>query len=133
MKRLSDIETKLKKFLELKVSFAFLYGSVLTDYFRADSDIDVAIYLGGSLTQPEVHDLQDQLSELFMNKYDFDLVVLDTADPILAMQVLANGKLINNEAATFVRYKAHMISQYLDFKMSRKIIEDRMAEGSVYG
>ena len=130
---LDKIENKLQEFLGRKVKFAILYGSVLTKYFKQDSDIDLALFLGQKTERKYLLALGEEISELFEHKYEFDLVQLDSADPIIAMQILANGKLIiDNERHTFVTYKAGMISQYLDFKRARKIIEDRIAERSIY-
>ena len=130
---LDKIEYKLQEFLGRMVKFALLYGSVLTKYFNQDSDIDMALFLGQKIEQKSLLDLREEISGLFQQKYDFDLLLLDSADPIIAMQILANGKLIiDNERHAFITYKAGMISQYIDFKMARKIIEDRIAEGSIY-
>ena len=124
---------KIKKYLEDKVKFAFVYGSVLTKYFRNDSDIDVAIFLNKRIDATGLLKFQNDMSKHFDHKYEFDIVLLDTADPIISMQVLANRKLIvDNDRTAFITYKARMISQYIDFKRDRKIIEDRLAEGSIY-
>ena len=49
------------------------------------------------------------------------------------MQVLANGELIvNNNHNLFVRYKARKISEYIDFKMDRKAIEENILIGGIY-
>ncbi len=128
-----EIISKLTKYLESKVKFAFVYGSILTKYFNNDSDIDVAIYLGTKTDFKKQFNLNEAINEHFDYKYKFDLVLLDSADPIIAMQILANGNLIvNNDFESFIKYKARMISEYLDFKMDRKIIEDKIAEGSIY-
>jgi predicted nucleotidyltransferase len=128
-----EIISKLVKFLEDKAKFAFVYGSILTKYFNRESDIDVAVYLGTKPDFKTLRNLSNAINQHFNYKYEFDLVLLDSADPIIAMQILANGKLIlNNDFDSFVRYKARMISQYLDLKMDRKIIEDKISEGSIY-
>lgn len=133
MKEQEKIIQEIKRYLQGKVKFAFVYGSILSKYFREDSDLDVAVYLGKPAKLDTMIDLKYDLEKHFDYKHEFDVVILDSADPIIAMQVLANGHLIiNNDPSAFVLYKARMISQYLDFKMDRKIIEDRIGEGSVY-
>lgn len=125
----SKIESELKKYLSKKVKFAFLFGSALTKYFRPESDLDLAIYLGRKIQTQEFLHFKENLEEHFRNNYNFDLVLLDTADPIIAMQVLEAGKLlIKDDIDEFINFKARMISQYIDFKMDRKIIEDSLAE-----
>ncbi len=115
------------------VKFALVYGSVLTKYFNRESDLDVAVFLGRKLSWQEHAAWPAQISAGLDHAHEVDLVVLDTADPIIAMQILANGKLIYvADRAAYLAYKVKMISQYLDFKYDRKIIEDRMAAGSIY-
>jgi predicted nucleotidyltransferase len=125
--------SELKNFLRNKAKFALIYGSILTDYFTEDSDIDLGLYLGEKVDRQDRVRIQHDLEKHFDHKYDFDVVLLDCADPIIAMQILANGRLIvEKDRVAFIKYKARMISEYLDFKMDRKIIEDRVGEGSSY-
>ncbi|MCG3154932.1 MAG: hypothetical protein DKINENOH_01528 [bacterium] len=133
MKPLDDISSRLQTVLAGRVKFALLYGSILTPYFNADSDLDLGVFFGRPVSSGDKLGLQHLLEEALAQQYEFDLVVLDTADPIIAMQILANGRLIVEEdRLAFIRYKARMISQYLDFKMDRKRLEDRILEGSIY-
>lgn len=130
---MQEIISQLQKFLKGKTKFALIYGSILTRYFTEKSDIDLAVYLGKPAGIKAKFKWEEKLEKQFDYKYKFDLVILDSADPIIAMQVLANGRLIvDDDFEAFIKYKSRMISQYLDFKMDRKIIEDRIAEGSVY-
>jgi len=123
----------LQKALKGRVKFALLFGSVLTKYFGEDSDIDLAIYVGKSVDFRERLRFHESLSEYFDHKHEFDLVVLDNADPIIAMQALANGRLIVEEDhLAFIKFKSFTISHYIDFKMDRKIIEDKIGMGSIY-
>ena len=128
-----EIIKELRSALAGHVQFALLYGSVLTKYFKSESDIDLAIFVGKPFGLQARIDLQAYLSERVGNKHEVDLLVLDTADPIIAMQVIANGKPIYvADGAAFLNFKVKMISHYLDFKQDRKIIEDKLAAGSVY-
>jgi len=64
---------------------------------------------------------------------DVDLVFLNDCDPIIAMQVLANVALIlNNDPACHLRFFMRTISEYLDFKCSRRIIEDHLLDKRQY-
>lgn len=125
--------SKLKNFLDGQAKFALIYGSILTEYFTEESDIDIGLYFGNNGNLNDRVQLKQDLEKHFDYKYEFDVVLLDSADPIIAMQILANGLLIVEEdRLAFIKYKARMISEYLDFKMDRKIIEDRIREGSIY-
>ncbi len=127
----SQIIAKLKELLADKVEFALIFGSILKEHFNEESDIDVAVYL----KQPPVNwrerlELQVELSTHFSQ--ELDLVILNSSDIIITMQVLANGELlINNDPHKFIRFKAQKLSEYPDFKMSRKIIEDNMLRGGI--
>ena len=127
------ILTDLRQYLEPRVKFAFVFGSILTDYFKEESDVDVAVFLGQPLDSQARLEMQEELSELLGPEHEADLVLLDRADPIIAMQVLTKGELIvNNDEMALVLYKVRMWSEYIDFKMDRKIIEDRILEGSIH-
>ncbi len=130
---MEKVMSELKKALVGKVKFTFVYGSTLTKYFNKESDIDLAVYFGKTIDYEKMYNFKEKISEHFDYKYEFDIIPLDTADPIIAMQVLANGKLIhNNDYEAYIKYKSRMISEYIDFKMDRKIIEEKIAEGSIH-
>lgn len=128
----NQIIQSLSDYLKDRVTFALVYGSILKSSFNQNSDVDIAVYpkkFGGTLS--DVLDFQTELSDRIQQ--DADVVLLDRADLIITMQILANGRLIvNNDPGAFIRFKALKISQYIDFKMSRKIIEDRMLKGRIY-
>lgn len=129
----SKIESELKKYLSGKVKFALLFGSVLTKYFRSESDVDLAIYWGRKLQVQEPLDFKEKLEKHFSYQYSFDIVSLDTADPVIAMQALAKGKVITkDDLKAYINYVIRMNCQYIDLKMDRKIIEKGLAKGSVY-
>ncbi|MCX7735852.1 MAG: nucleotidyltransferase domain-containing protein [Candidatus Kapabacteria bacterium] len=108
------------------IDFAILFGSFATGNFNNESDIDIGIYVDDKLYSEEtITEIRDKFNEL--TDRELDLVVLNDADPIITMQILANGKLIYcKDLHQFNLYYARKISEYLDFKMSRKIIEDNL-------
>jgi predicted nucleotidyltransferase len=120
------IRDNLVNLLKNKVDFALLYGSILSDRFNAESDIDIAIFLK---TYPkdirDILDIRSSISKHFSR--EVDAIFLNSSDLIITMQVLANGELfITNDLKKFILYKARKISEYIDFKMSRRIIEDNL-------
>ena len=127
-----QIIQSLSDYLRNRVQFALVYGSILKPSFGAHSDVDVALYLkpyGSTLSDLLV--FQTELTELIHR--EVDVVILDQADLIITMQILANGRLIVNcDPDAFVKFKALKISQYIDFKMSRSIIENHMLKGRIY-
>ncbi len=129
----SNIQKKINTTLSNKAKFVYLFGSALTPYFNENSDLDIGVYLGRKLDFREklqfISDLEDRLNL----PYEIDLVLLDSADPIIAMQILANGKRIYcSDSLIHLNYKIRMLSIYLDFKKDRKIIEDAIGKGSIY-
>lgn len=124
---------KLKAVLKGKVKLAILFGSVLTDYFRKDSDVDLAVFFGKKIGMREFLDFKRMLEKAFDDRYEFDLVLLDTAGPIITMQALKKGELIYCEnRKEFILFKARKLSEYADFKFSRRMLEQKIAEGSIY-
>jgi predicted nucleotidyltransferase len=70
-----------------------LFGSVLRDDFRADSDIDVFVtFEDGHTPGWEIVTMQDELSELFGRRVD--LATKRALSPRLAPQILASAEVI---------------------------------------
>jgi predicted nucleotidyltransferase len=121
-------------FLSEKVEFALLFGSVKNDRIMAESDIDIGVYFKKEKIDYDYNEYLEFKSSLFsVSEREIDLVVLNTCDIIIAMQIIANGELIiNNNPGLFIRYKSEKISEYIDFKIDRKGIEDNLLRGRIY-
>jgi predicted nucleotidyltransferase len=127
-----NIIQSLVAVLSGKAEFALVFGSITTENFNEQSDIDAAVYLN---TEFNVREKKIELRKEIINLFNrnTDLIFLNDADIIITMQVLANGSLIINENPShFILHKAQKISEYIDFKISRKIIEDNMLNGKIY-
>jgi len=126
------IISKLISVLGNKAEFALVFGSILSENFNNNSDIDTAVYLHKEFNTPETkYELRKEIINLFNR--DIDLVFLNDADIIITMQILANASLIINEIPSlYILFKAKKISEYLDFKLSRKIIENNLLNGRLY-
>ena len=123
---------RLCELLKGKAEFALLFGSITNDNFNIESDIDIAVYFNSEFN---IKEKKSVIRREIINSFDrdIDLIILNDADIIITMQVLANGNIIINENnSNFVLFKAKKISEYLDFKISRKIIEDNMLNGRIY-
>ena len=129
---MSDIIKTITTILQDKVEFALLFGSVLTDNYNSKSDIDIAAFFHPFNTDMDtIIDLNLQIMSAVDR--DTDLICLNTSDIIITLQVLARGRLIFvRDDSLFYQFKARKISEYLDFKMDRKIIEDRLLRGGLY-
>jgi predicted nucleotidyltransferase len=127
-----NIILRLIELLKGKAEFALLFGSITNDNFNIESDIDIAVYFNSEFnTKEKKAGIRREIIKSFDR--DIDLIILNDADIIITMQVLANGDIIINENnSNFILFKVKKISEYLDFKISRKIIEDNMLNGRIY-
>jgi predicted nucleotidyltransferase len=128
MPEIELISQVLEKQFSEKIDFALIYGSFAKGNYNEESDIDIGIFINEEkLSEKTIIDIKDSLDDV--SDRDVDLVVLNNADTIITMQILANGKLIYcRDKHQFNLFKARKISEYLDFKMSRKIIEDNLVK-----
>lgn len=126
-----DLVKGIKETLKDKVEFALLFGSAVTGRMTLESDIDIGAYFKKPVGFDEYIAIKDVLSTTCSR--DIDLVVVNSCDTIIGMQILANGRLfINNNPGFFILYKAGKIGEYIDFKIDRKIIEDNLLRGRIY-
>jgi uncharacterized protein len=112
--------------------FGLLFGSILEERFNSQSDVDLAILFPRDLNLKQEIMLRQQLEEKLQR--DIDVIDLRTADPIITWQVLQNGRLIfSTEIDEFHQFKARKISEYLDFKRSRAIVETHLVDIPIIG
>lgn len=76
----------------LNIVFAYLFGSRAKGEARQESDYDIAVFPRESLSARDRFELQQQLALALQN--DVDLVDLTTANDVLRVQVIGDGKLI---------------------------------------
>lgn len=115
---------RLGDFLAGRVEFALVFGSIIQDRFSEGSDVDLAV-----MPKPQwkagrsFWELTQDLAGLTDRKVD--LILLDESDPIITMQVFANGQaIVVEDECAMTRFFARKISEYLDFKRSRQAVED---------
>lgn len=112
--------------------FGLLFGSVLEERFDAQSDVDIAVLFPRNLARLQSAQLKQQMEEKLHR--DIDVIDLRTADPIITWQVLQNGKLVfSAEIDEFHQFMARKISEYLDFKRSREIVEKHLVDIPIIG
>jgi len=114
------------------IQFIVIFGSILKDSFNNESDIDIGIMFKSDTDFFEARkQISLNLYELINN--DLDIVALNTADIIITMQIIANGKLMyceNNE--NYTSFKVRKLSEYADFKQSRQWLENNFLNHKVY-
>ncbi len=79
------------------VRWLALFGSVLTDRFRADSDVDVLVeFEPGHTPGLEIVDIEDELSGLFGGRR-VDLVLKPDLNRWIRGSILANAEVLYGE------------------------------------
>lgn len=123
---------KLKSFFknEPELELAFLMGSYAKGTARKDSDVDVAVLFSSTLSSSDILDLNLRLSAVL--KKEVDLVVLNTAGPIIKMQALKTGILIYRTKNTYEDFFTHTLYEYEDLKYYRQEIEKNILGGRIY-
>ena len=122
-----DIVKVLKQELALECLFAFLFGSAGADKLSSESDIDVGVFL--KVHPVKSYEIEEKissgLSKIFSR--DVDVIVLNVSDPIVTMQVIDGGFLVfSHDDVLLNEFKARKISEYIDFKKSREVIESKL-------
>jgi predicted nucleotidyltransferase len=101
------------------------FGSYLTEFYRDDSDIDIAYISETSLSPVEKMALYEDLIR-YHRKSEIDLVDLVRSDPILRYEVALNGKVLyESEPGLFEKYQLYYIKRYYEY---RPYIEEEMRE-----
>lgn len=105
----------------------WVFGSEASDAARPDSDVDLAV-LFAEQPAPETYlDLVGELGALLGK--DVDLVDLDRASPVLAMQVLRTGRiLLDRNPARRVALESSLPGRYEDVMRMRREVEQHLIE-----
>ena len=126
-----SISQTLTRILIQDAEFAFLMGSAETERFHAESDIDVAVFWKTSCDELKKQEYRRTLEENFNR--DVDLISLNKIDVVFARQVLETGRMLfTNSDGFLLNWKMEQMSDYPDFKASRKIIEDNILKRKKY-
>jgi predicted nucleotidyltransferase len=88
----SELSKALRNFEE--IAFAYVFGSSQDEIVNEGSDIDIAVYLIKNEKELEMRlQIIAELEKIIPSFSNFDLVVLNSANSILAMQAI-KGKLL---------------------------------------
>ncbi|MDA3903796.1 MAG: nucleotidyltransferase domain-containing protein [Desulfuromusa sp.] len=122
------IKAILIDLLRDKADFALLFGSWAKDEARItrESDVDCGVFFHPAIVADKSYfDIAEHFEYTLGRK--LDIVCLNTADIIIASQIVATGEVFFAHSKTQLdAYRAQVMSRYLDFKQSRKIIEDNI-------
>ena len=129
---MSDISNRepLKAFEEDPwIQVAYLYGSKSRGSQTPLSDTDVAVLLSElPENMLDYHlDLTDRISKVMGD--DVDLVILNTAPPLLRYQVIKHGTVLySRDEKTRVEFEAKATGEYLDFSRRRERYDEGLME-----
>ena len=124
---------KLTEYLSLhrNILVAFVFGSFVSRDMTAMSDVDIALLFDGKIDFSGIRILIEELSDLL--GIDVDIVVLNTAAPVIKMQILKKGRLlIGKGRRAYHEFFVTTVKEYDDLKRNRKEIEDNILKGRVY-
>jgi predicted nucleotidyltransferase len=110
-----------------QAEFIYLMGSFGTDRFNDQSDLDFAVFWKNNPELSELIKIKSKFEDHFQR--DVELVSLNKIDIIFAAQVLETGRLIflnESNKGTHLNWRAQKMSEYPDFKFSRKVIEENI-------
>ncbi len=93
---LNEIEKKIKKILINKLSpkLIYIFGSMVKNRVRNDSDIDIAILTEKQIDEYKLYMISQQLADEL--KREVDIVDLRKASTVFKAEILRTGKLIYN-------------------------------------
>lgn len=112
----------IRRLLELRadVRLAYVFGSVAGGETRASSDVDVAILFHPEPAPRNFDELTNELHEAAGRPVD--LVVLNTAPPLLSHQIIKTGQcFICRDEDERIRFETRLTARYLDTAHLRRV------------
>ena len=122
IKRTVDILIKYEDII-----FAYIFGSYAKGNIRENSDMDIAIYLKNNVDTSVYLDMKMKLSENI--KREVDLVILNSATPLLKYEIYKNNILLFTHDKTIEsKYKVKTLFEYNDIKNYLSLSYDKTIE-----
>jgi predicted nucleotidyltransferase len=120
-------------FIKHGVILAYLFGSQAEGRARSSSDVDIAVLLPPEAGEADQLDIQLKLAgELssVLGRNDLDLVVLNEASPLLAHEIVNNGRVLFEDPATkpAVDFAVYTAARYADSEHFRRLSREYMRE-----
>lgn len=109
---------------ETGARFVVLFGSRVTGRPQptAESDLDLAVRLGRADAGARFWDVREAFAGVFAG-YSLDLVLLDTADPLLRWEAMGPGVLLAGDVDEFLEYRAYAYRDFVDSADLRELEE----------
>lgn len=109
----------LESFVEIE--FAYCFGSFIQG--ETFNDIDIALHLSTDMSSYQelkfASRVGRELEKVLGYEFEFDVKILNRAPLNFQYRVIDTGKLIFcRDEVKRIRYEAHMLSKYLDYKVT---------------
>lgn len=111
-----------------------LFGSQHNGTASSQSDVDIAILFKWNFVPSPMQllELRETISDSL--EKDVDLVCLNNASPIIAMQVVKNGEELQiKDKKDYYKYLITLFTDYADLKMLRHDMETNITKRKYYG
>jgi len=107
-----------KKLMHLTgADMIFLFGSVLSDNFRKDSDVDIGVYFEEK--HYDKNNVYDIILDFFKTE-QVDVAFLNEASPLLLYQVVKNGKPVAYKSyPRLIEFRIRCLKKYWETKKFR--------------
>ena len=130
-----DIQESISKIIEFfskndEILLAFLFGSFIENRITDESDVDLAI-LFRKPNASYIIDIKNSISEI--TDKNTDIVILNSASPIIKMQALKRGRLLKKvNDSVYNDFFLRTLKEYDDLKTVRKPQEKNILNGRIY-
>ncbi|HPK87733.1 MAG TPA: nucleotidyltransferase domain-containing protein [Atribacterota bacterium] len=124
---INEIEEKIKIMLvnELSPKLIYIFGSIVANRVRDDSDIDIAILTEKKIDEYQLYMVSQQLADKL--KREVDIVDLKDASTIFKAEIIKNGKLIyNSDNLGKMYYQLEVLREYTFLNERRQEIIDKL-------
>lgn len=103
---------------EIKIKFAYIFGSSVKGNFRKESDIDIAVYIEEDIDDYTIF-MKAQEIAVKLNR-DIDLVNLKKVSTVFAAQIISTGELIIcGDINKKMEFEMNTLSQYAKLNEER--------------
>ncbi len=127
---------EIEKIIEILIAnfnpyLIYFFGSVLTDTFREDSDIDIAFLSDSKISDYDVFIIAQNIADI-VNR-DVDLINLKNSSTVFKAQVIGNGKVIfcnDNNRRMF--FEMRSFKEYTLLNEERQVILDNIKKRVLY-
>lgn len=103
------------------IRLVYIFGSYAKGNNNEKSDIDIAVLLNNDYNPMDKLELIGELTSV-LRREDIDLVILNSANPVLRHQVIKYGKLIYMESEDVkVDFEVKVLKEYMDMEPFRKV------------